>query len=169
VKRVVIIGSGGSGKSTLAKKLGEVLYLPVYHLDKLYWQPNWQTLPQDDWVQLQQTICQEPQWIIDGNYGGTMDVRLAASDTIIFLDMPRLLCLWRVTKRFLRYRGSSRPDMTQGNEERLTKEFLTWLWNYPEEKRPEILAKLEQLKAEKQVFILSSPKAVRTFLARQNV
>jgi adenylate kinase family enzyme len=106
---------------------------------------------------------------MDGNYGGTMEIRLAAADTVIFLDLPRLLCLWRVTTRFLCYRGRSRPDMTQGCEERLTKEFLLWLWNYPKEKRPEILERLEQLKPNKHVVILSSPKAVQTFLEQQNL
>jgi adenylate kinase family enzyme len=169
MKRIAIIGSGGSGKSTLARQLGNVLQLPVYHLDKLFWQPNWQELPQDQWTQLQENLCSQTAWIMDGNYGGTMEVRLAAADTIIFLDMPRLLCLWRVTKRFLRYRGKSRPDMTQGCEERLTKEFLLWVWTYPTMRKPAILRRLEQLKTEKQVVILSSPKAVKTFLAQQNV
>lgn len=123
MKRIVIIGSGGSGKSTLARKLGEVLHLPVYHLDKLYWQPNWQELPRGAWLRVQQEIFAQPAWTMDGNYGGAMEVRLAAADAVIFLDRPRLLCLWRVFKRFLRYRGRVRPDMTQGCEERLTKNF----------------------------------------------
>jgi adenylate kinase family enzyme len=166
MKRIAVIGSGGSGKSTLARQLGETLQLPVYHLDKLYWQPNWQALPQDEWKNLQESLCNKSTWIMDGDYGGTVDIRLAAADTIIFLDIPRLLCLWRVTKRFLRYRGSSRPDMVDGNKERLNKEFLMWLWNYPKEKKPQILSKLGPLKREKKVIILSSPKAVKIFLAQ---
>jgi adenylate kinase family enzyme len=102
---------------------------------------------------------------MDGNYGGTIDIRLTACDTIIFLDMPRTLCLRRVTKRFFKYRGKARPDMTQGCEESLTREFLLWVWNYPKDRRPRILTRLETIKATKNVIVLKSPRAVQKFLA----
>lgn len=165
MKRVAIIGSGGSGKSTLAIEIGRRLELPVHHLDKLFWSPNWVERPQQEWQELQESLCSKPTWVMDGNYGGTMDVRLTACDTIIFLDMPRVLCLWRVTKRFFKYRGKVRPDMTQGCEERLTREFLLWVWNYPKDKKPEILARLETLKSTKTVRVLTSPRAVQNFLS----
>jgi adenylate kinase family enzyme len=165
MKRVAIIGSGGSGKSTLAQEIGHRLELPVYHLDKLFWSPNWIERPKQEWRELQESLCAKPKWVMDGNYGGTMDVRLFACDTIIFLDMPRILCLWRVTKRFFKYRGRARPDMTQGCEERLTREFLLWVWNYPKDRKPGILARLKTLRATKNVVVLKSPRAVQKFLS----
>ena len=89
--KIVIIGSSGSGKSTLAARLGPILNLPVYHLDRLFWRPGWQETPRDEWRMLQQKLCAEPQWIIDGNYSGTLDVRLAACDTVIWLDLPTVV------------------------------------------------------------------------------
>ncbi len=73
---------------------------------------------------------------MDGNYGGTLARRLAACDTVVFLDMPRLLCLLRVVRCFLRYRGRSRPGMAAGCHEQLTWSFLCWIWQYPRRRWP---------------------------------
>jgi len=127
MKRIMIIGCGGSGKSTLAVRLGESLSLPAYHLDRLYWQPGWKGLPRDEWRAVQEELCVQPAWILDGNYTSTMDVRFASADTIIFLDLPTLSCLHGAIRRFLLFRGRSRPDMAEGCPEKLD-------WQFP---RPE--------------------------------
>ncbi len=85
MKKIVLIGSGGAGKSTLARQLGEVLKINVYHLDALFWKPNWVGVPKDDQRNIQNKLVEKEEWIIDGNYGGTMEIRLNAADTIIFL------------------------------------------------------------------------------------
>lgn len=115
----MIIGCGGSGKSTLATRLGEKLSLPVHHLDRLFWQWGWKELPKDEWRKTQEKLCAEPEWIIDGNYAGTMDVRFVAADTIIYLDVSTLTCLLGAIKRFVCFYGRTRPDMTEGCPERL--------------------------------------------------
>lgn len=158
MQRILIIGCGGAGKSTLAKQLGEQLSLPVHHLDRLYWRPGWTPAPADEWRRVQQSLCNTPRWIIEGNYGSTMDLRLAACDTVIFLDYPRRVCLWRVIKRFLIYRGRARPDMTEGCPERLTWEFLRWIWRYRREYRPKILAKLNALDKGIAVLVFNNPR-----------
>jgi adenylate kinase family enzyme len=48
-KRIIIIGSSGGGKSTLARQLGDITGLPVIHLDKVFWNPNWVETPKDIW------------------------------------------------------------------------------------------------------------------------
>jgi adenylate kinase family enzyme len=165
MKKIMLIGCGGTGKSTLAPKIGDILELPIYHLDRLHWHPNWIPTPSDEWRTIQENIVSQPKWIIDGNYGGTMDVRMGACDAVIFLDLPRWRCFYGIFKRFLTYRGKSRPDMTEGCEERITMEFLRWIWNYSKTRRPGILEKLEGLKNEKRVFILQTRKEVNRFLA----
>ena len=82
MKKIVLIGSGGSGKSTLAKQLGEKLKINVYHLDALFWKPNWVGVPKDEQRMIQKDLVKRQEWIIDGNYGGTMEIRLNAADTI---------------------------------------------------------------------------------------
>ena len=165
MRRIAIIGCGGAGKSTLARKMGEKLGLKVHHLDRLYWRSDWKESALNEWKPLHDNLCTESEWILDGNYSSTMDVRLKACDTVIFLDFPRLLCLYRVVKRFFKYRGTSRPDMTLGCPERVTKEFLHYIWMYPKARRPGILKKLENIKAEKNVYILTSTQEISDFLA----
>ena len=92
-------------------------------------------------------------------------MRLAAADTIIFLDPPRLLCVWRVLKRVMTYRESARPDMAPGCHERLDWPFLAYVWNYPVKRRPEVLRRLEHHAPHKTVVRLRTPRQVRRFLA----
>jgi adenylate kinase family enzyme len=102
---------------------------------------------------------------MDGNFGGTLELRLAACDTVIFLDMPRTLCLWRVIMRRLRFHGESRPDMSPGCPERLSWEFVHWIWTYPRTRRPKLLERMDALRGEKTVVVLRSRKEVEEFLA----
>ncbi|BAZ51479.1 topology modulation protein [Nostoc sp. NIES-4103] len=160
----MIIGSGGAGKSTLARELGSILGLEVIHLDTLYWHPGWVETPKLEWQSIIQDLTLRESWIMDGNYSGTLDIRLAIADTVIFLDFPRMLCLWRVIKRSWQYAGQSRPDMASGCPERLTWEFLKFVWTYPITRRPNILNKLSQLPPNQQVIILHKPEEVREFV-----
>ena len=105
-------------------------------------------------------------WIMDGNYGGTLDLRLSACDTVVFLDLPRRITIPRVIGRWLRHRGVTRPDMAPGCPDRLTLEFLAWIWNYPRRRRPQILRKLRDLGEDGAVYVLRSKGDVRSFLAR---
>jgi len=162
----MVIGSGGAGKSTFARTLGEALHRPVHHLDTLYWRPGWVEPDKEDFRRALEGLCAEETWILDGNYGGTLDLRLAAADTIVFLDLPRVLCLFRVLKRAFIYRGRSRPDMTSGCPERINRQFLSWIWNYPRASRPGILRQLETLAARKEVIVLSSTAQVKDFVGR---
>ncbi|TMW71057.1 DNA topology modulation protein [Alteribacter natronophilus] len=166
MKKIAVIGSGGSGKSTFARELGEKIDIDVHHLDTLFWKPGWVGVPKEQQREVQHELVQEDSWIIDGNYGSTMDIRLDAADTVIFLDLPRITCAWRVVKRSLLYRKRPRPDMADGCVERVSPHFLKWVWQYPEKRRPGILEKLESVKREKQVVILQSPKEVREFLGQ---
>ncbi len=164
MQKISIIGSGGSGKSTLARQLGDILKIPVYHLDALYWKSNWTPTPLEEWETIQEALVQEESWIMDGNYSNTMRIRFQAADTIIFMDYPTWLCLWRVLKRRWTYRGKTRPDMGEGCTEKIDLEFLSWIWNYRKTRRPGILKKLEGLKSQKNVLIFTSQKQVSTFL-----
>ena len=163
MQRVLIIGAGGSGKSTLAMRIGECTGLPVVHLDSLFWKEGWIETPRAEWTRVVQELLSQEAWVMDGNYGGTLDLRLAVADTIIFLDLPRVVCLWRVVKRRLRFHGRSRPDMGSGCPERLTWEFIKWIWRYRRERRPAIVEKLKVVASDKRVIILDSQAAVREF------
>src|SRR5687768_10312617 len=96
MKKILVIGSGGSGKSTLARQLGELLGIEVKHLDRLYWQAGWTEPSKEEWLHKVKALTSEDSWVMDGNFGGTLEVRMQRCDTIVFLDLPRPLCLWRI-------------------------------------------------------------------------
>ena len=123
MKKIIVIGSGGAGKSTFSKRLGEILGIEVIHLDRLYWLPNWQEVPQDEWHRIVEEVISRDSWVMDGNYSATREMRIRACDTVIFLDIPRRVCMYRILKRTLIYHGQSRPDMPSGCNERFDLEF----------------------------------------------
>jgi adenylate kinase family enzyme len=131
VQRVLVIGPCGAGKSTLATELGARLALPVHHLDQLNWQPGWVEGSVDDFKRKLADIVAGERWLIDGNYGGSLDIRLPKADTVIYLDYPIRLCAVRLLRRIAMWRGRTRPDMTQGCPERFDLPFLIYLlrWN----------------------------------------
>jgi adenylate kinase family enzyme len=164
LKRILVIGSGGSGKTTFARRLGERTNLPLIHLDALYWRPGWDPTPADEWRTKVETLVSGPAWIMDGNYGGTLNIRLEACDAVVFLDIPRLVCLWRVVRRQLQHGGQHRAELTEGCPERLTWEFLKWIWTYPARRRGAILRRLDEVKAQKRVYVLRSSDEMDRFL-----
>ncbi len=164
MRRVLVIGSGGAGKSTFARRLGARLGLPVIHLDRVYWRAGWVEPPKDEWRRIIEEMCAGDAWVMDGNYSGTLDVRLAACDAVVFLDLPRTVCAWRVVRRALRYRGMSRPDMAEGCREKLNAEFLLWVWNYPRRSRPKILKRLAEFSGTKEIHRLRSSAEAEKFL-----
>lgn len=84
MKKIILIGSGGAGKSTFSRKLSNKLNIKVFHLDALMWKPHWEMTDRTYQIQIQKEIIEKDSWIIDGNYNGTMDMRIDASDTIFF-------------------------------------------------------------------------------------
>ena len=162
---MLVIGSGGAGKSTLARRIGERTGLPVIHLDALYWRPGWVEAPPDEWTGTVAALLEGDRWVMDGNYGRTLEQRLRACDTVVFLDLPRLVCAWRVLARAVRYRGRSRPDMAPGCPERMTWDFLRWVWAYPRRSRPGVLRRLAALDGGQTVIVLRSGAQVERFVA----
>jgi adenylate kinase family enzyme len=163
VKRVLIIGSGGAGKSTLAKALAERTGLPLVHLDRHYWRPGWTEPPREEWHTHLRALLDGERWIMDGNYGGTLRLRIPYADTIVFLVFSRWLCIWRVLRRYLMHRNRSRDDMADGCPERLAWAFLVFLWRYPVDGVPRVLELLEAHPG-KELHVLRSDREVRRFL-----
>jgi len=163
MKRVLVIGSGGSGKSTFSRKLGEVTGLPVVHLDKLYWHAGCVKTEEDEWKRIVAREIARPEWIMDGNFGGTRAMRMAAADTIVMLDLPRLTCMYSILERTLTYREGSRPDMADGCRERFDPEFILWVWNYPREGKRRALDDISKLEG-KRVLFLTTQGEIDAFL-----
>ena len=163
MKKVLVIGSSGAGKSTFSRRLGEITGLPVVHLDALFWNPNWVETPKDEWRAKVENALRGDCWIIDGNYSGTMDIRLPVADTIIFLDIPRTVCVYRILKRGVVYRNKTRPDMAKRCNEKIDWEFVKWTWNYPTRSKPKVENLLKNIEDEKTIIRLKSKREVENF------
>jgi adenylate kinase family enzyme len=144
----------------LARQIGAVTGLPVIHLDHHYWSPGWVPMPDPEWFVTQRDLLAGESWVVDGNYGGTLELRAELADTIIFLDLPRHVCLLRAIRRF-------RSPILQapGCPQKVDAEFLRWIWDFPHRTRPRLLAILGTYAATTRLVHLRSATEVRTFLA----
>lgn len=162
MQRVMVIGPCGAGKSTVSRMLSQTLKLPLYHLDMLHWKEGWIEETQAQLRSDLAPILAQDRWLIDGNYGSTMDIRIERADTIVYLDFPIALCLWRALKRVWQYRGRSRPDMTEGCPERFDLDFFLYIasWNWNARPRTERLLDGHEHK----VHRLNNPAALNRWI-----
>jgi len=166
MRRVLIVGNSGGGKSTLARALGAKLGLPVIHLDVLFWKPGWVESDDDEFRARVAEALQAPAWIADGNFGGTWDLRMPMAGTIVWIDQPRLLCLWRAIRRVFVYRDGTRPDMAEGCRETIDLKFYGFIWTYDRKVRPSLEAALAEHGAHARVVRLRSDREIAAFLAQ---
>jgi len=163
MERIAVIGCGGSGKSTIARQLGSTLKLPITHLDAVYYDERWNPLPQEEFAARQNKLVAGERWLIDGNYASTLPIRLAAADTIIFLDLPAITCLWGIAQRRWRYRGGQHQD--DGVFDRITWSFVKYIWGYRTAMKPKVTALTAQHGAHARLVILRSRRAAKAFVA----
>lgn len=168
MKKIAIIGSGGSGKSTLARRLGDITGLKVHHLDRLFWKSGWESITKEELKEKIYDIIAEESWIIDGNYSSTMEMRLEAADTVIYLDFSSLICLWGITKRRFMYAKKERPDIAAGCNEKLDWEFVRWVLTFRRRNRKNQLELMEKYKAGRDMIVLKNRRAVEDFVSSLN-
>lgn len=130
-KRIIVIGSPGSGKSTFSTKLAEITGISLIHLDKEFWNYGWVETPREEWIKKQESLISRDEWIIDGNYGGTLDMRIEKADTVICFKLSRVVCILRYFKRVITNIDKIRPDMPEGCPEHFDFQFMKYIWNFP--------------------------------------
>ena len=133
--RILIVGSPGSGKSTLAVKLHQRTGIPLIHLDNLWWLPDRTHITREEFDNRLADVLADEQWIIDGDYSRTYEVRIQACDTVIFLDYNEDVCLAGIPERI----GKPRADIPW-TENTPDPELLEEVLKYRQEKRPGIIA-----------------------------
>jgi adenylate kinase family enzyme len=142
-RRWLLLGAGGAGKSTLARGLRDALGLPVIHLDRHYWRPGWVEPTPAEWERQVGELAEGDAWIMDGNYSGTLHVRLPRAQVAILLDPPMIQCLWGVTRRSM-FGAKTRPDLPDGCEDPRVPDlqFLRYIAAYRTRSRPRVLRML---------------------------
>lgn len=168
IKKIMIIGFSGAGKSTLACELANRLGILPTHLDSLHWLRGWKEDTLENKIKKLSPVLERDSWVIDGNYSNLLYIqRIDDADMIIYLDFNRFLCFKRTVLRTIKYRGQSRPDMTEGCPDKMDFEFAKWVLYGGRKKREKTLRMLDDVKQiypEKQVYILKRPKQVEEFL-----
>ncbi len=165
--KIMIMGSSGAGKSTFARTLGKLYDISVFHLDQCFWKPNWEMSTLDEQTEIHSKLIANEDWVIDGNYTRFFEERSGHADKVIFLNISRWRCFYRVLKRYVLYRGKTRPDMRDGCEEKVDWEFLVWIWNYHSKKKHKIITKLKSIE-DKEIVILNGAKSVNAYLNKLN-
>lgn len=158
-KRIMIIGSPGSGKSTFARKLRDKSGLPLFYLDMIKHKPDRTEIPRDEFNIKLAEIIKLPEWIIDGNYQRTLEVRMKEADTIILFDLPTEVCLEGAKARI----GTKREDLPWiETEDTLEGGFLQWIEDFSEKQLPEIYSLLKRY-SDKEIVVFKSREEADVF------
>lgn len=163
MKRIAVIGCGGAGKSFFSRQLSEMLDVPVYHLDNMFWDSGWIEKPEDVYLQEQKNTIEKDKWIIDGNYMQTMELRFERADTIIYLDFSTYTCLLGIFSRYVKYKNNSRPDVPEGNKEKIDFEFFMFVLTFRTLRRPRILKLLGEYKSSTTQYRFTNRKQRKDF------
>ena len=159
MKKVIVIGCPGSGKTTFSEKLQKCTGLPLYYLDAIWHKPDKTHIPREEFDERIQEIFHTPEWIIDGNYGRTIEIRLRECDTVFLFDLPTDVCIQGATERI----GKGRYDLPW-LETQLDPEFEIFIKEFPETALPRIYGLIEKYKAEKEIVVFKSRKDADEYL-----
>lgn len=160
MKKIIVIGCPGSGKSTFSRALHEKTGIPLFYLDMMFWNADRTIVDEAVFLERQTNAIQKDAWIMDGNYGSTLELRLQACDTVIFLDYPLDVCLKGVEER----RGKARMDMPWIEYEEDV-EFTEFIKNFPAQNRPSILELLEKY-ADRDIYVFKDRSEADEFLKK---
>lgn len=162
MERVMVIGCPGSGKSTFSRALHEATQIPLYHLDMMNWNSDRTTVPNSVFKERLHRTIEKDTWIIDGNYGSTIKLRLQACDTVFFLDYSLDVCLDGVMSR----RGKERPDMPGVESlDDVGGEFIQFIKNYNIDSRPTVMELLNEY-TDKNIFIFKNREKANEFISQ---
>ena len=162
--KIIVIGCPGSGKSTFSKKISKILNLPIYHLDMLYHNSDGTHISKEELEEKLKTIFKENNnWIIDGNYQRTLEMRMKECDTIILLDYPIEICLAGAEARI----GTQREDLPF-IEEKLDENFKQSILDFSREKLPQIHELIKKYKKTKNIIIFKSREEADRYIQSFN-
>ena len=161
MQKVIVIVCPGSGKSTFSKALHEATKLPLYHLDMMNWNADGTNVPKSTFMERLHQALEKESWIIDGNYGSTMELRMRFCDTVFFLDFPPDICIEGIKSR----KGMKRTDISCMTLEDEDKEFVEFIKNYNSVNRPVVMELLQKY-SHKRIIIFRDRNEADEFLSQ---
>ena len=159
MKKVIVIGCPGSGKSTFSKSLHKITGIPLFHLDMLFWNEDKTTVEKSVFLDRLLKTLENSEWIIDGNYASTMELRMQKCDTVIFLDYSSDVCLSGIKER----KGKERSDMPWVEDEEEDPEFIAFIKSYNSQNRPQVMELLKRY-SHKDIYIFTNRNQAEEFL-----
>ena len=163
MSKIIVIGSPGAGKSVFSKKLSNIINLPLYHIDMLYHKKDGTHISKEELENKLRDIFKNDDWIIDGNYQKTLEMRMKECDTIFLLDFPTEVCLEGAKSRI----GKKRDDLPW-IEEKLDENFEQCITNFDNEKLPQIYKLLDKYKMNHNIIIFKSRDETDNYIAGMN-
>lgn len=161
MKKVIVIGCPGSGKTTFSVNLNKAIGLPLYHLDAIWHKPDKTHIPREEYDKRVAEIFETPEWIIDGNYSRTIEVRIQQCDTVFLFDLPTEVCIQGATERI----GKGRYDLPWLETE-FDPEFKRFIEEFSQTTLPGIYELIEKYKTKKQIIIFKSRAEADDFIKR---
>lgn len=161
MQKVIVIGCPGSGKTTFAEKLNKKTGLPLYYLDAIWHKPDKTHIDRENFDEQISRIFDASEWIIDGNYNRTIEMRLQQCDTVFLFDLPTDVCIQGARDRL----GERRYDLPWIDKE-LSESFLQSIEEFPEKSLPKIYELLEKYREDKQIIVFRSREDADDYLAK---
>jgi adenylate kinase family enzyme len=102
-RRIAVIGVSGNGKTTFARRLAAQLDVPYTELDALCHLPGWVEASDEELRgAVVRAMGASDGWVLDGSYERKIgNVVFDRADTVVWLDQPLPLVLWRLVRRAL--------------------------------------------------------------------
>ena len=158
--KIIVIGCPGCGKSTFSRELHKIINIPLFHLDMMYWNTDKTTVGKNVFCEKLSEVLKKDKWIIDGNYASTMELRIAACDTVIFLDYPLEICLSGIRERH----GKTHSDIPWVSNSEDEAELIAFAESYHLQQRPQVMRLLNKY-SEKKIIIFANRSEADAFLS----
>jgi hypothetical protein len=163
VDRVVVFGCAGSGKTTLAKKLCARTGLTLIERDALG------VLGSERYRAAITKLIYQPRWVLDGAPYYVEDLVYPVADTVVVLDYPKPVVMWRVLRRTLAAEVLRQPAGAHQPQElaawRDAEHPVRWAWSSHRDRHAEGLALMSRTDlARAEIIRFRRPAAARRWL-----
>ena len=126
MRRINVVGASGSGKSTFARAPAKRLVIPVIEMDALFWSQNWTPFTEPEFIAKLDKVVSGEEWILDGNYHRTKDLKWSRVESIIWLYFS-FICIFKraLGRASLRIWRKQEIWAGTGNRETWARTFLS--------------------------------------------